>query len=152
MPDPRVLSDGHAPTPFTAAEIRDNCPPGRTVTSEVVDESGASARINRFLECDADGAVFTSNETAHRVTWVDLQRHASFPASVTEITTEHIETPLGRLECLRYRVENGSEVETFWFDVGRPGLPVRYTTEIGGRLISATTMVSDSIVPPDDPA
>jgi hypothetical protein len=79
------------------------------------------------------------------VTWVDLQRHASFPASVTEITTEHIETPLGRLECLRYRVDRSPEVETFWFDIERPGLPVKYTTEIGGRVVSTTIVVSDVI-------
>jgi hypothetical protein len=35
--DPRVVDPGHAPTPFTAAEIRTSCPEGRRATVRNVD-------------------------------------------------------------------------------------------------------------------
>lgn len=104
--DPRVLEPGTAPTPFTAEEIRDGCRAGKTirVRIEVAGEE-PMLRQNRYLELDDEGATLertllsvdgspTSEPEADRVTWRDLQSHASFPAAVTTIEPERIETPM----------------------------------------------------------
>ena len=56
--DPHVLEPGHAPTPFTAEEIRRGCPPGRTIRMLVEIEGVEPAyRVNRFVGCDEAGTT-----------------------------------------------------------------------------------------------
>jgi hypothetical protein len=130
----RFLHPGHAPTPFTAAQIRVGCPPGRRVTTRTVTADGRTwLRVSEFTDCDDEGAVVVSNEGRHRVTWVDLQGHASFPLATTMITKEAIDTPVGSHECLRYTVAD---------DEG--------TEEKDGTVVSTTTMISNEI--PRSPA
>jgi hypothetical protein len=143
MSDDHVLIPGHAPTPFTAEEIRRGCPEGRTVITRTVSPEGTTTSTSRFTRCDEEGTTLVGGNGAHRVSWVDLQRHASFPADVTTIDEERITTPLGSLDCLRYQVTADDEVSTFWFAKSLPGMPVLYTSASGGRLISTTTMVSN---------
>ena len=153
--DPHVLGPDLAPTPFTADEIRQGCPVGRTIRVLVEPDGEASSyRINRYVAVDeqgatiertllaADGSPIGRPETVV-TTWLDLQRHASFPADRTEIGRERIDTPVGQRECLRYTVRDGQVVETFWFADAAPGMPVRYTTEVGGRTTMTTTLVAD---------
>lgn len=159
MTDPHIVDAGHAPTPFTADEIRIGCPPGRRIRL-LVEEVGAEPRyrLSRFAACDDEGALLevwrtdlhgqpTEDVATMQTTWRQLQRHASFPASSTAIASETIETPLGRSDCLRYQVDLGDTVETFWFAIARPGMPIRFTTEAGGRVIAGTTMVEDVVEP-----
>jgi hypothetical protein len=154
--DPHVLHPGHAPTPFTAAEIRDRCPAGRTMRLRVEPEEGeAYERRIRFVEVDEAGAVqeFTrlsasgdavGDVVTHRSTWLDLQEHASYPAERASIEPDELELPFGRLACLRYTVDgDGDEVERFWFARSLPGMPVRYESVRGGRVVAATTMVAN---------
>jgi hypothetical protein len=42
-----------------------------------------------------------------------------------------------------------STVETFWFAKTLPGMPVRFTSEVAGQMVSAVVMVSDSLQPND---
>lgn len=142
--DPHVLHDGHAPTPFTADEIRRGCPVGRTVTTRTETDEGVETSVSRFVECDEEGARFESVSGSRRVSWLDLQEHASFPAEITEIAEEDIETPLGRLDCLRYRVEREGQTHTFWFDKERPGMPVMVTVVTDGHILSTSTVVADT--------
>lgn len=146
MEDPHVLRPDHAPTPFTADEIRRGCPTGRTVTArtEAAGEPD-SVDVTLFLETNEVGALLESNGTTHRVTWKDLQSHASFPADVTSIDEEVVEIPLGRMECLRYRVAGDDTVSTFWFAKDRPGMPVLFVTEQTGTIISTTFVIDDEV-------
>jgi hypothetical protein len=153
--DPHILVPGQAPTPFTADEIRAGNPKGRTIRT-LVEADGVEPfiRTNRYVDCDAEGATIErtrstpegqplgSAETG-RSTWLALQEHASFPANGTTISAETIETPMGFLECLRYRVVDGSTVETFWFAPELPGMPVKYNALENGRQISVVTMISN---------
>ncbi len=154
--DPHILEADHAPTPFTAAEIRRGCPPGRRIRL-FVEQAGGDARyrLSRFLSCDADGATLEVRRTnlegaiiepasTVRTTWRELQGHASFPASVTVIRREMIATPLGTSDCLCYQVDRGDSVERFWFDTSRPGMPIRFTHEENGSVLTSTTMVEDT--------
>lgn len=158
-PDPHVLDPSHSPTPFTASQIRASCPPGRTLRVSI-EESGEPSfvRVIRFIACDEEGADQESQnfdmqgealgppETT-RSSWLDLQRHASFPRDRTAIDKETISLPVGRLDCLRYTVtdENGGKV--FWFARDKPGMPVRYTSREGEVVTSSATMISDMVIP-----
>ena len=119
--DPHVLAPGRAPTPFTADEIRGGCPTGRTIRLRV-DVVGETAfhRVSRFVECDQAGATMEHSRLSldgsplaepevDRVTWRDLQAHASFAADDTTIESERIETAIGELDCLRYTVRDGRD-------------------------------------------
>ena len=68
----------------------------------------------RFVEVDADGATqeFQSTDaegrpigepTLRHSTWLDLQHHASQPASATGIDEVDLALPLGIEPCWRYR-------------------------------------------------
>jgi hypothetical protein len=151
MDDPHVVQPGHAPTPFTSDEIRQGCPAGRTVIART-EASGEPDRVDLtvFAETDEAGAVLESNGQRHRVTWRDLQTHASFPAEMTSIAEEIIEIPLGTMECHSYRVESGDTVSTFWFAKDRPGMPVLFTTEQAGALTSTTFVIDDFVHEADD--
>ena len=146
MSDPRVVRPGHAPAPFTAEEIRQGCPRGRMVTART-EAAGEPDRVDvtLFVETDQDGALLESNGRRHRVTWRELQRHASFPADVTTIGEDVIEIPLGQIECLSYRVVKGDTASTFWFAKDRPGIPVLFMTESDGAILSTTFVVADEI-------
>jgi hypothetical protein len=157
LQDPHILEAGHGPTPFTAEEIRIGCPPGRRIRL-LVEEMGEDPRyrFSRFAACDREGAtieVWRTDRAGEGIgevamvttTWQELQGHASFPASITEVTRDSIRTPLGTSQCLCYRIDRGDIVERFWFDVSRPGMPIRFTTEQDGSAITTVTMVEDVI-------
>jgi hypothetical protein len=55
-----------------------------------------------------------------------------------------IATRLGTSDCLRYQVDRGDSVERFWFDTSRPGMPIRFTHEENGSVLTSTTMVEDT--------
>lgn len=151
MTDPHLLGDGLLPTPFSAAEIRAGCPAGRTIRLLVEPVSGAPyERMNLFVDCDAEGATIESwvvgvdgepvDRSADRSTWLDLQRHASFPAATTRRTEETVDLPLGRLECLVYTRDSGAR---FVFAKGHAGMPARYELPDGAGGVEVTTMVAD---------
>jgi hypothetical protein len=154
--DPHVLEAGHAPTPFTAAEIQRGCPTGRTIRLRVEIEGQAPfLSVNRYVHADADGATVERTRFSldgeplgeavqGRETWLELQAHASFPADRTEVVSERIETPLGVLECLRYIVTDGATVETFWFAKMAPGMPIKYMTQEAGKVTSVVMVIEDA--------
>lgn len=144
--DPHPLHAGHAPTPFTADEIRRGCPAGRTVTART-EAAGEPDRvdISVFVETDEDGALLESNGQRHRVSWRELQGHASFPAEATTIAEDVLDGPLGQLECLSYRVVTDDTAATFWFAKERPGMPVLFTTEKAGAIVSTTMVIADEV-------
>ena len=157
MIDPHLVEPDHLPTPFTAAEIRDGCPAGREIRV-LVEEPGATYhRVIRFVAVDGDGAVqesrgFTTDGTpleepsVSRSSWDELQRHAVFPTDTTTRRSESLSSPLGRLACRAYEVVVGeSDVTTFWFDIDRPGMPVKVVTRHGDRVVSTMTMIADSV-------
>ncbi|EAP97646.1 hypothetical protein JNB_19288 [Janibacter sp. HTCC2649] len=152
-----ILGPDTAPTPFSTSEIREGCPSGRTVVVRVEDGDGVRHRLSRFAaaddvgalheraDCEADGTVIGEVAGSH-VAWLDLQKHASFPASATVIDNETVSLPVGLEECVRYVVTDAEDVTTFWFSRTRPGMPVKVTFTRGGQVLSTTVMVSDRIV------
>ena len=154
--DPHVLHEGHAPTPFTAEEIRGGSPAGKTVRVRI-DEEDQPPRIRqtRFVEVDADGSIQEYSEfdldgrplgepERRRSRWLDLQDHASSPAAATTITREVIESALGTLECSHYRVVHDDGVHLLWFADAIPGMPVRLHVETDGRVVYQSEMIERS--------
>jgi hypothetical protein len=151
-PDPRVLAEGLAPTPFTADEIRAGCPEGRTIRL-LVESSCATpyVRVNRFLACDEEGATIeswrpiddcgTGGRVEHtRTSWLELQRHAAFPADATTIEPGTVELCFGTFDCLVYTLTSGPR---FWFANALPGMPVKYEMPDGDGWVDVTTVISD---------
>lgn len=143
MTDPHVLGDGLAPTPFTADEIRAGCPDGHRVLVRTVRTSERAGEptfhVSGFEDGDAEGVTITSTPAdttgrptgdarRTRVTWLDLQRHAAFPAADATVATERIRLEIGERDRLRYEVAGPEGVSTFWFALEHPGMPVRYAT------------------------
>ncbi|WP_404474491.1 hypothetical protein [Microbacterium aerolatum] len=139
-PDPHVLGPGLLPTPFTADEIRDGARGGKTIRMLVEEPDGTQhLRVNRFRDVDDAGAtlerwitgptgIVQGEITSSRVTWRELQGHAAFPADRTTLSSETLDLPIGRVDCLRYEVRERADAapETFWFAPAHPGMPVRY--------------------------
>lgn len=144
-----MLGPDLAPTPFTAAEIRAGCRVGNVIELLVEgDGEEPYRRYNRYVACDEEGATLERGRAggdveSRRVTWAELQAHAAFPAAVTTIENDTIETPLGTLDCLRYTVSAGDDVTVFWFAPAYPGMPVRIRDQENGRTVT-TTMIARS--------
>lgn len=157
MTDPHVMQSGHAPTPFTADEIRDGCPPGRTIRL-LVEPAGAVPfmRVTRFVSGDAEGAVQEAQRfsvdgepldepSQGRTTWAGFQSHASFPADATTIDRETITIPAGTFECHRYTVRTDNAIDTFWFATTLPGMPVKMVSERDGETTFTMTMLENTV-------
>ncbi|TDW86586.1 hypothetical protein [Kribbella sp. VKM Ac-2566] len=151
--DSHVLEAGHAPTPFTAAEIRDATTVGKSITRRV-ESVGAEPflLISTYVECDESGATLERSQRSldgaplgepqvMKTTWLDLQRHASFTADGTTIEPERIETAIGALDCLRYTVRDGGTDEIFWFATSLPGMPIQQLTRTDGRIVASVSVV-----------
>jgi len=153
--DPHVLRDGHAPTPFTADEIRGGCPAGRTIGFLIEPRDGDPyLTINRFVTVDDEGADHKTESLSMegdsidspvevRTRWTEFQAHASFPADQTEIGIDSLETPMGELRCKRYTVTDGPTTDVYWFAIDKPGMPVKVETTAPGGVAYRMTMIND---------
>ena len=162
LPDPHVLGPGLLPTPFTADEIRAGTASGRTIRLLVEEPEGERyERVSHLTECDDEGATLErwriaadggiDGEVARaRVTWLELQEHAAFPADRTSVSSETLELPIGRVECLRYdtRVDESADAAAarFWFSPVHQGMPVRYEVSTPAG-VQRTTMVAVEMTP-----
>jgi hypothetical protein len=157
--DPYLAEPGHLPTPFTADQLREGCPDGRTllVRTEPAGQE-AHERVVRFVEGDADGVVQVRSESGpggsvgpelgrSRSTWRELQAHASYPAGRTTRERVRLEHPLGDLDCLRYTMGDGDAVDQAWFDVDRPGMPVLLESRRGADLLVRVVVLADEVRP-----
>lgn len=156
-PETNRIRPDHLPTPFSATDIRAGCPLGRTIRLRIEAPGGElTFRQIRFVEVDTDGAVqeFQSTDarglpigepTRHRSSWLDLQQHASQPASATVIDEVDLTLPFGTEACWRYLVGGRDECVTFWFAKARPGMPVQVERQVGGELVSRSVVIADEV-------
>ncbi|HEX5135633.1 MAG TPA: hypothetical protein VFY93_01550 [Planctomycetota bacterium] len=153
--DPHRLRPDHAPTPFTADEIRDACGEGRTDSFRIErDGQKPLTHTMTFLKGDREGVdmEFTTKTEDGKVaepvkrhqTWKDLQAHASFPEGDTKLSEEAVEVPAGKFECVLYTVHRGGDdapTLRLWFAKKLPGPPVKMTTEQTGKVVSSMTLL-----------
>jgi hypothetical protein len=152
------MRSGHAPTPFSADQIRKTCQPGVWRRYRVTAQGRpVSVRTLRFERANQTGVIVASTMTdlkgapvgeqrRVRSPWKGLQSHASFRARSTTIRTERRTTPAGTFECWRYdvtqRVGSHREVRQLWFAKTLPGPPVELIRRIDGKIVLRMTLVS----------
>ena len=151
------LQPDHAPTPFSAAQIRQACPDGSWIKFKL-ESPGAPAGflVFRFLNGGAEETTVASSlfdaddnpmgePSARRQKWTDLQSHASFPEARVRIDPASFDTFRGRLDGWLYTVnemKEGKAVLTrYAFARSLPGPPVLLEEFTDGTLTRRMTMV-----------
>ena len=152
------LQPGHAPTPFTADQIRKACPDGHFRKYRVeVEGKPAFFRILRFekgtprstgfvsQQLDAKGRPF-GEQRRTRALWKVLQAHASFPEPATRIRTVSLTTPAGTFQCWLYEVRTTQggqpHLQRYWFAKSLPGPPVQFDHLVAGKRVFRMVLVS----------
>jgi hypothetical protein len=160
-PESHRLRPDHLPTPFSAAQIRDGCPPGRTILIReeeagqepsyrriVFTEVGEETSVQELQATDASGAPL-GEPSPGRATWLDLQRHASQPADATTVAEVRLALPFGKFDCWLYTVRAPDAELRFWFAKELPGMPVQVEQWVGGALTGRTVMIANETPPAD---
>jgi hypothetical protein len=156
----RLDPDDH-PTPYTAEQIRQGCPDGRTCTFRMSTAGGHAVMQEwRFTAPDAEGVTWTSlhldehgdpsgQSNSSRRTWKELQQHASYPSEATTVREERVETPAGAFDCMLYTVtqqqEDSTVVSKYWFAWQLPGPPVKMEQRMDGKLVGSMEMLSNEV-------
>jgi hypothetical protein len=132
-----------APTPFTAAQIRDATKAGRTYRfrEEAPGQEPGEWTLT-FVKVDKAGAeIATGDKPPTRVTWEQLRRHAEFDAKSVTTRDERVTVPGGTFDCVVYVVQKKDETSTYYFAKTLPGAPVLYFTEKAGERTSTSTLL-----------
>ncbi|MFT7625082.1 MAG: hypothetical protein ACI9WU_004273 [Myxococcota bacterium] len=154
-----ATSQGMAPAPFSAEQIRDATAPGRAyrflVTADGRPDVGREVRFVRTGErgCTIEGQSYRADGESmgqpkrSEALWDDLVGHAAYPEDHTVITQTEVEVPAGRFEARLYTVTAGATVTRAWFADALPGAPVRHevTRLVGpgdGVVVSSMILVS----------
>ncbi len=154
----RTMRDGAAPTPFTAAQIREACPPGRRSTYRIeIPGRPVILQTFHFREGDAEGCAIEMIRTnlegtsiaepsTSRSTWEELQSHASWPMEFTTIRVADVEVPAGTYpKALLYRIERTAggkaTVTESYFAKELPGPPVKMVQLVDGETLMTMTLV-----------
>jgi hypothetical protein len=158
----RTIEEGYAPTPFTAAQIRDACPSGTRVlyrlervvndpqrvlfSFEKADEKGVDLLI---ADMDLNNKV-TGVPNSMRNTWEEMQAQYSTPVENTVITQERVTVPAGTYDCMLYTVTKpsgkGNVIDKFWFAYELPGPFIKRSTEHVDEGTITLTLVSHEVV------
>lgn len=160
-PESHRLRPDHLPTPFSAAQIRDACPTGRTILLReeasgeapsfrriVFTEVDAERSVQELQATDADGTPL-GEPSPGRATWLDLQRHASQPADATTVQEVRLALQFGDFDCWLYTVRAPDGVLRFWFARELPGMPVQVEQWVDGSLAARSQMIGNQTPPAD---
>ena len=156
-PEAHRLRPDHLPTPFSAEQIREGCPAGRTIhlREEAPDEPPSFRRI-RFLQADEDVAEQEFQATdaegnpvgepsQRHSTWGELQHHASQAADATTVQEVSLDLPFGALDCWLYAVRRPESELRFWFAKELPGMPVQVEEWTDGSLAGRSLMIANQM-------
>ena len=141
-----------APFPYTAAQIRDATPAGRTYVFRMAQGDEVVLRTIRFMAVDAEGAETlatladltgapVAEPARQRVSWDELRQHASYPRATTTLSDATVTVPAGTFACRRYVVQIGSDeqiVVDFAHDL--PGAPVSLVDVKAGAEVLRMTL------------
>lgn len=160
-PDPRRLKPDHAPTPYTAAQIRAGCPAGRASTYLVEAPDRADFKqIFRFVRCDEKGAdleVTRATTDGKAIgepsvsygTWKQYQSHGSYPEKATKISEAKVKLPAGEFDCWLYTVTKTTGEKTtvtrVWFAKKLAGPPVKMTVSVAKKPVYTMSLVAHRI-------
>lgn len=154
-PDANKMLPDHAPTPYSAAEIREACPAGRVIKFRI-EEPGKPVMFSvlTFGQGDKENAMYEAGgldengkplgeKKKASTPWKELQSHASFPAADTTIERAEKQVGATTYDCWHYVVksEDGKEVTDYWFAVKLPGPPILLETRVNGKAVRTMTQV-----------
>ncbi|TNE85460.1 MAG: hypothetical protein EP330_25590 [Deltaproteobacteria bacterium] len=126
-----------APTPFTADQIREGCPPGRRILMRLSKEGSVMWQETLFVGGDEITAEMRghlwpegtepSETIASTESWEVLRDHAAFPKDRTTITADvAVRVPAGDFTTTRYDVvDDEGLIQHFFFATELPGPPVK---------------------------
>ena len=154
------MNEAHAPTPYSAEQIRAATSPGSQIRFHV-GAPGAQAlnqtitftqptaeEVTVTVKMENDSGEPLGKASSNTVAWTSLQSHASFVEADTTIARLEHETRLGTSECWQYTVttvkKKVSTTSEYWFDVHRPGPPIELTQRRGGEIIFRMEMIEDT--------
>lgn len=156
-PDANRMKADHAPTPFSAAEIRAACVDGTWIRFKVETPGAPSSfLVFRFLsggreEVSVTSSLFDASDhllgepSAKRQKWTGLQSHASFPEAQVRIDPADFDSFRGRLDGWLYTVremrEGKAVLTRYAFARSLPGPPVLLEEFTEGALTRRMTMV-----------
>lgn len=141
-----------APFPYSAEQIRDATPLGRTYVFKMTRGDEVVLRTMRFTAVDAEGATMVAAiadvtgapvapPEESRATWEELQHHASYPAAATVVSAATVTVPAGTFACQRYTVRVGEDEQLVVdFAVDLPGAPVSLVDTVGGVEVMRMTL------------
>ena len=134
-PAANIMQPGHAPTPFSTAEVRAGAAyhgdrvyvlrgvPGLSAveyrTSGITD-AGCTLTVTEF---ESNGEPYP--DRAERQTWDELRGSTSFPAEAVTIRDAQVLTIAGEFDCWAYVLEVPGEIYTvLYFARNLPGMAV----------------------------
>jgi hypothetical protein len=144
-----------APTPYTAAQIRDAMPVGTTVVYRRV-EANSEPYLNRMTIVSADavtckiadaivdeqGNVITE-EGETEASWEELRKHGEFPVSAVQMSDDAVDVPAGHFDTSKYVVtEPDGTVTTYQFAKKLPGPPVWMEVRAHEAVVFSMQLVS----------
>lgn len=143
------------PPPFTAAQIRDATPVGRTYRWKLSGPESTGERMVRFVEVGPERAKVAavnigpsgigSLPEGQWVSWGELVEHATYPASGTQVSEVEVEVPAGRFDAWLYDVkiptDDGLRRTKAWFALELPGAPVKHEVYMDGALQSRMELI-----------
>lgn len=156
--DENRLHPEHAPTPFSADEIRRACSNGRVIRHSIQSGNSQFHQETSFGRATGDNCEITvrnydltgkmlGKANKSRAAWIELQRHASFPAENTVIQEWKGETAVGWRSGWKYVVKASKQgqihVSTFIFARDLPGPPVEFTQTVDGLPKYRMVLVDD---------
>lgn len=160
-PDANRMRADHAPTPFSAGQLRAGCPDGSWIRFKVeTPDAPAAFLVFRFLnggpkEVTVASTLFDADDkmigepSAKRQQWTDLQTHASFPAAQSRIDPASFDTYRGRLDGWLYTVRETRDgralLTRYAFARDLPGPPVLLEEYTAGKLTRRMTMVGRGV-------
>ncbi|MCP4147652.1 MAG: hypothetical protein GY757_07870 [bacterium] len=151
------MQPDHAPTPFSAAQIRSGCPEGRKIVFQV-ESFGKSLMIQsiEFLTCQEKKVVYeivTKGVDGKKMgprkmitgNWKDLQAHASFPKAETVITNDTYTAPAGTFDCRLYTITGKTNTKRLWFAKEMPGPPLAFEEEANKQITMKMIMLKTGL-------
>jgi hypothetical protein len=150
-------TEGTAPRPYTAEQIRDAHPDG-TVVRFLVQQPGADdlVQVMQFGSNSAEGTMVESwtetrvgarlsPSTSQRAGWEELRDHAAYDAALSARERTPCSTQTGDYECWLYTVraadESDQRVQYLYFAIDKPGPPVKLLVRIGSDEVFRMEMI-----------
>jgi hypothetical protein len=144
-----------APTPYTAAQLRDALPVGTVVVYRRV-EAGNDPYLNRMTMVSADAVGckianaivdeqgnVVADEGETEADWEELRKHAEFPVAAVQTSEDAVDVPAGHFDTWKYIVtEPDGTVTTYQFARTLPGPPVRMEVRAHDTVVFSMELVS----------